>query len=252
MQLKGRARDLAVSYLKQHSGCTFKQLRDYLEDVLERQYDSAAKLLFQTRTRTKDESILKFASALMTLVVAAYDANYSEKQMNEKVLEVFQTNLSGALGDKLRLNFPETLDKAIPLARNLESRGISEATPVNISTMSPLYIPQNPPDATGFTGKGKPRPFKPSNNTGYKGGFKPDAAESTKKCWHCNSTSHIKKDCWKLHGRPGGSGSTGGGGGGAGNMPPPLDDSRHSNSGRGGKGGSNYPGQRDNKPLNQK
>ena len=175
-QLSGTAQRLAYTYLMQNDPCTFTQLREHLENSLERDHDSAAKQEFNSRTRKPGESFLEYATILRTMAVSAYggSSSWTTLQMEERAAEVYIGNVKGAIGEKLRLSFPDSLDKAVQICRNLQASGLTDDQP---TTISAVYNTPNrasgPPKGAGGTPK----------------------ADIV--CWFCQRCGHVKKDCYK-------------------------------------------------------
>jgi hypothetical protein len=119
--LHGYAATIAISYLDEVADATFESLSAHVMDTMERQHVQADKIALETRVLSPNEDISDFANALCLLTRRAYRHVYKPPQVEERAGEAFVRGLTGLLKQRVREEFPESLDKAICLAKNLEA-----------------------------------------------------------------------------------------------------------------------------------
>jgi hypothetical protein len=103
----------------------FAQLSNHVMDTMERQHVQANKTTLETRVLGPNEDIGDFANALRVLTRRAYGHVYKPPQVEERAGEALGRGLTGNLKQRVREEFPESLDKAVSLAMNLEAVGVS-------------------------------------------------------------------------------------------------------------------------------
>jgi hypothetical protein len=123
--LHGYAATIAISYLDEVADATFESLSAHVMDTMERQHVQADKTALETRVLGPNEDLGDFANSLRVLTRRAYCHVYKPPQVEERAGEAFVRGLTGLLKQRVREEFPDSLYKAVSLAKNLEAVGIS-------------------------------------------------------------------------------------------------------------------------------
>jgi hypothetical protein len=203
--LHGYAETIAISYLEDVPDATYAALSGHICDVLEKQHVAADKTALEVRVLGPTEDLGDYANSLRVLTRRAYGHVYKPPQVEERAGEAFGRGLTGNLKQRVREEFPENLDAALQLARNLEAVGVSR--------LDKVVVPGMPaPGAAvgagawnrgqagnrngGFQG---PQGFRPSNRSSQ-GTSRPSSGARPKTdlvCWHCGLKGHTKAECRK-------------------------------------------------------
>ena len=95
------------------------------------QSDQSAQIRFKTRKPRRGEDASEFAEELSKLGYTAYAGDnrvgksWTASQIDKLVLDCFLDNLGGDLGAKMNEFFPKTMNQAIEITRNFETRGLT-------------------------------------------------------------------------------------------------------------------------------
>ena len=117
-----------------------------------------------------------FASRVKAATMQAYGLEYSPSQLDEKALEVYQRALTGELGRRTREFFPQSLDHAVELSRNLSTIGVDDTDLAVVAAVAHRSV--------------KEKEYKDKQT------YKP---KKEIVCWHCNKKNHTKAECWTLN-----------------------------------------------------
>ena len=79
--------------------------------------------------QNEGEGLLQFACRLRTQALMAFGMSYTTDQIEEQVNRLSLRALGGKLGEETRKQFPESLDKSVSLARNLQTQGYTSDQP---------------------------------------------------------------------------------------------------------------------------
>jgi hypothetical protein len=202
--LHGYAATIAISYLDEVADATFESLLAHVMDTMERQHVQANKTALETRVLGPNEDLGDFANSLRVLTRQAYDHVYKPPQVEERAGEAFVRGLTGLLKQRVREEFPESLDKAVSLAKNRISRLDKVVAPVAPGMTGPGAAMggsawnhgQTGNHGGGFQG---PQGFRPSNGSSQ-GTSRPSTGARPKTdlvCWHCGLKGHTKAKCRK-------------------------------------------------------
>ena len=164
--LNGSARSIAYNYQNQHPGITYEEVRDYLHRTLEPIADFAAEQRFENARRHGGETLRMYAARLRDLAHRSYGSSHSWEMLEHRVRQVFVRNLGGALGEQVRMKFPETVEEALGYATNFESAGVTEKQKGVIGGV------------VGQVVTNSSKSEKPKGN-----------------CFFCGKPGHFKKDC---------------------------------------------------------
>ena len=217
--LEGRHQHKASIYIKQHPTCTFKELQKHMEGPKSgTQSDQSAQIRFKTRKPRRGEDASEFAEELSNLGYTAYAGDnrdgesWTASQIDKLVLDCFLDNLGGDLGAKVNEFFPKTMNEAIEIARNFETRGLTPGYDDLGMTVSYVHRGRG-----GGAARGGVRYSRGGGGgaTGRDGGsrkvsstlWKPPTTTSnatnlnrekeTRSCHHCGRVGHLIKDCFK-------------------------------------------------------
>jgi hypothetical protein len=225
--LRGYAATIAISYFDKVADATFDQLAAHVMDTLERQHVQADKAALETRVLGPNEDIGDFANALHVLTRRAYGHVYKPPQVKERAGEAFVRGLTGLLKQRVREEFPESLDKAVSVAKNLEAVGISRLDKVVVPVVPGM---PRPGAAVGAGALGGNRRQAGNRNGGSKGSQGPRSGGGSSQgsgagpkdnitCWFCGLKGHTKSEYQKKdaadaavrHGAPSKNGEAPGG-----------------------------------------
>jgi hypothetical protein len=204
--LHGYAATIAISYLEDIPDVEYSALSGHMCDILEKQHVTADKTALEVRVLGPTEDLGDFANSLRILTRRAYGHVYKPPQVEECAGEAFGRGLTGNLKQRVREEFPENLDAALQLARNLEAVGISRLNKVVAPVASEVAGPRPAVGAVwALHNSGGREPSKGSQSSqrsggGYQGsqGASQGARPKTDlTCWYCNAHGHTKAECRK-------------------------------------------------------
>ena len=195
--LRGYAATLAILFLEDKPGATYAELSQHVCDTLEMQHVAADKTALEVRVLGATEDLGIFANALRVLTQRAYGHVYQPPQVEERAAEAFVRGLTGPLKQRVREEFPESLDTALALARNLEAVGISRAA----AAVAPVAPTASGPKPAVSAGVWMGNRGQAGNRGGAPQGGSNGAAQGAKPkefvCWFCGTKGHTKRECRK-------------------------------------------------------
>ena len=181
--LNGTPRTIATMKVTSSPLISFEDLAAYLIATLESRETEADLNMLDAMTDRPGQTVEEYARAVLeeaTRVLSAH--GYSDEQIRSRAHQIFVRNLRGAVGDKLRDLFPETWDKAILLARNIESKMAKE----------PATLAAAAPSATSSSSSSSSSSFRPQ------GGAQGKKDKSKELCGYCKKPGHYKRECRAL------------------------------------------------------
>ena len=87
-------RTIAYTYLWQRKAATYTELREYLENMLERIEDMTSKTELEAMKQNEGEGLLQFACRLRTQALMAFGMSYTTDQIKEQVNCLFLRSLA--------------------------------------------------------------------------------------------------------------------------------------------------------------
>ena len=180
--LNGTPRTIATMKVTSSPLISFEDLATYLIATLESRETEADLNMLDAMTDRPGQTVEEYARAVLeeaTRVLSAH--GYSDEQIRSRAHQIFVRNLRGAVGDKLRDLFPETWDKAISLARNIESKMAKE--PATLAAAAPSATSSSSSSSSSF------RP---------QGGAQGKKDKSKELCGYCKKPGHYKRECRAL------------------------------------------------------
>ena len=180
--LSGRPRTIATMKTTSDPGISFEDLAVYLIRTLESNETDADLQMLDAMVDRPGQNTQDYGEELLeesTRILSAH--GYNDEQIRARAKQVFVRNLRGPVGDKLRNLFPETWEKALALARNIESA--LAAAPPTLAAAAP--------GATATSSS----TFAPGQRSAPQG---PKKDKSKDVCSYCKKVGHWKRDCKKL------------------------------------------------------
>ena len=182
--LSGRPRTIATMKTESSPSISFADLSSYLISTLESRETEADLSMLDAMADRAGQPVDEYGRALLeesTRVLSAH--GYNDEQIRARAKQIFVRNLRGTVGDRLRGLFPETWEKALALARNIESQLAPTTTVIA---------------AHGFTADRTAQAQAPSSAkpapTNGQGGKKDKSKES---CGFCGKLGHYRRECKK-------------------------------------------------------
>ena len=217
--LEGRHQHKASIYVKQHPKCTFEDLIAHMEDPKSgTQSDQSAQIRFKTRKPKRGEDASEFSEVLSNLGYTAYAGDdrdgesWSAAQIDKLVLDCFLDNLGGDLGAKVNEFFPKTMNEAVRIARNFETKGLTPGYDDLGLTVSYVHHGRGGGAARGgvrggrggganWRGDGNRRVsstlWRPPTANYIRPTANMEQEKETRTCHHCGRVGHLIKDCFK-------------------------------------------------------
>jgi hypothetical protein len=195
-----------VSYFEDVADAEYAALTGHVCDVLKRQHVAADKMALKVIVMKPMEDFGKFLNSLGVLTRRAYGHVYKPPQVEEHAGEVFVRGLNGPLRQRMRKDFPENLDAALALARNLKAIGVSRVAAM-VAPVAPTASGAKPTVGAGMWGgssnSGSSGLSQGSHGSQSFGGRSQGSSGSSQGarskteivCWFCSNKGHIKVEC---------------------------------------------------------
>ena len=186
--LTGAPRTIATMKVTSSPLISFADLSEYLITALESRETEADMTMLDAMTDRPGQSVEDYGRAVLEKATRVLSAHgYNDDQIHARARQIFVRNLRGLVGDKLRDLYPETWEKAISLARNIESK-MANATPTLAAAapIAPAYTPYAPSASSASSSSSK-------NGSGGK-----PRDKSKELCGYCKKPGHYKRECRAL------------------------------------------------------